>query len=229
VASPSSIRMPREAIAVLQRVANLDELHANALVNALSTGEARDLSALKTAVTRAVGDVWQDQEAIDSFVTNFISMLALGTTRNLTADHVANVLTENVGSAVEKDGGSKEVLSRRLVALLTARDLVAVGKAADIITEYDQVLNLARIISDIRPVFGNNASDDPMGAVIVHTLKIDYFHDNRVNTISFALDADDLADLKRVVDRAQEKQRTLSRTLHRAGLPEFDMTKDDNG
>lgn len=225
MAGLSSIRIPREALAVLQRVANLDETHSEALVATLSTGRARDLSTLKGAVKSSLEDVWQNNDEIDSFVAHFMSMLALGGAHNFSTDQLVSVIIENAEPASEKERIDKEVLAARLAALLQAPDLVAVSKAADIVTEYDHVLHLSRIITDIRPVFDNSINSDPLGAVIVHQLRIGFIDENRLRTISFALDADDLANLKRAVDRAGDKQNALSRVLRRADLPEFDITR----
>jgi hypothetical protein len=225
VASLSSIRMPREALAVLQRVADLDEAHSEALIVGLSTSRARNLSALKGAVKSSLGDVWHGDDDIDSFIGHFMSMLALGGTHNFSTDELVKVIMQSARPVTEKEPANRTVLASRLAALLEAPDLVAVSKAADIVTEYDHVLHLSRIITDIRPVFGNSANNDPIGAVIVHQLRIGFIDENRVRTISFALDAQDLASLKRAVDRAADKQNALSSTLERAGVPEFDMTR----
>jgi hypothetical protein len=47
--------------------------------------------------------------------------------------------------------------------------------------------------------------------------------------MGFAMSSEDLTELKKIVDRAEEKQNTLSRTLERANLPEFDVTGDVDG
>jgi hypothetical protein len=224
VASVTSVRIPREAIPVLERVVDLDEPHLTALVGALSTGNVRDLSALKAAVIHAVGDVWPEQEEIEIFVGHLMSMLALGGTHNIDTAELVGLITEKAtGPRLEQDG-VKESLSSRLTALLSARDLVAFSKASDIATEYDHLLHLSRIVTDIRPVFGIDACEEPVGAVVVHTLRIDYFEGNRLRSISFAMDSDDLSNFKKIVERAADKQNSLSRTLQKAGLPEFDIT-----
>ena len=93
----------------------------------------------------------------------------------------------------------------------------------DIARESDRLLHVSRVITDLRPVFSEEAANEPFGAVIVHTLRLDYFEENDVKTISFALNSRDLAQLKRTVERAQAKENTLSGLLKRVELAEFDL------
>jgi hypothetical protein len=223
VASLSSVRIPRDAVPVLRKIAELDDGDARALIGALSTGEVRDMSSLKAAVKSAVGHVWQDDD-IDAFVSHLMSMSTLGTSHDFTASKLAAVITDKVASSLDEEGRRK--LPPLLAALLAARDFQAFSKAIDIATEYDQVLHFARIISDIRPVFDTDVAEEPLGAVVTHTLRIDYFHEGRVKTTSYVLNEQDLSQLKDIVLRAEGKQKTISRMLTRLSLPEFDMTGD---
>ncbi|EHB56076.1 hypothetical protein MycrhDRAFT_3270 [Mycolicibacterium rhodesiae JS60] len=227
MASLSSVRIPRDAVPVLKRIVELGDTDADALVSALSTGEVRDMAMLKSAVKSAVGHAWPDDDDIDSFVSHLMSMSTLGTSHDFTAPKLAAVITERISTSI--DEGQRDVLTSRLSSLLAARDFQAFSKAIDIATEYDQVLHFARIISDIRPVFDTDVAAEPVGAVIEHTLRIDYFHEGRVKTTSFAMNEHDLKQLKDLVLRAEKKQKTLSNMLERLNLPEFNMTGDLDG
>lgn len=223
MASLSSVRIPKDAVAVLTRVVELDDQHLETLVAGLSSGDVRDMAALKAAVRDAVGDEW-DASDVDAFVGHMMSMSALGTSHDFTPVTLAQVITDKIASSLDEHGVA--VLPERLAALLEARDFLGFSKAVDISTEYDQLLHVSRIISDVRPVFGADADDDPLGAVIVHSLRIDYFHEGRIKTTSFALNTNDLTQLKAVVERAEKKQRSLSRALERLAMPEFDLSDE---
>lgn len=225
MASLSSVRIPPGAVPVLERLAKLDADKALNLVAALSAGEVRDMRTLKGAISGAVGSTWAKDE-VDAFVGHLMSMSAIGASHSFSAEEFAQVITQRAKTDLDDDDLS--VLQDRLAALLGASDFAAFSKATDIATEYDQVLHLSRIVSDIRPVFGAEAEADPIGAVIVHTLRIDYFHEGRVKTISFAMNTRDLDELARNTERANAKQRALSKTLERIQLPEFDLTGGDD-
>jgi hypothetical protein len=77
-------------------------------------------------------------------------------------------------------------------------------------------------------VFGSGAKPDLLGALIVHTLKLDYRHSGRLQTVTFALDAIDLTELKQAIERAEEKARTLAAMLESAGVAMFDVAKEED-
>lgn len=217
----SSIRVPKTGVPVLKRLAELDETHASSLIARLSDAQFRSAHALVSSVQDTVGDTWDDDKS-DAFVTHLISMSTLATSHDFTASEMAEHLTEQISS--DLSGGERKTLAARLTALLSAPSFAAFGKAVDIARESDRLLHTSRVITDVRPVFGQEASSNPLGAVIVHTLRLDYLEGNDVKTISFALTSPDLAQLKRTVERAQAKESTLSGMLRRVELAEFDLS-----
>lgn len=225
MASLSSVRIPKDAAVVLRRLSELSDGQATALVEAVSAGHVRDMAGLDAAVTAGLDGKWGSQD-IEAFIGHLMSMTALATSHGYSAEKVAHV----VANQVSDDVGTEEVskLSARLAALLSARDVVAFSKAADVSTEYDQVLHVSRIVTDIRPIFGHEIEGDPIGAVIAHSLRIDYFHEGRLKTTSFALNSSDLKQLRATLQRADAKEKALSGILDRIDLPEFDTGGDLN-
>ena len=68
----------------------------------------------------------------------------------------------------------------------------------------------AKILTDLRPVFGASAEVQPEGIVVTHTLKLEY-HDDRGAHRKFyvALNQDDLETLRNVLERADKKANSL--------------------
>jgi hypothetical protein len=219
----SSIRVPKIGLPVLKRLAELDEKHASSLTDRLSDAQFRSAGALVSTVQDAVGDTWDEDES-DAFVTHLISMSTLATSHDFGAGELAEHLTEQISSDLGE--AERKTLPTRLAALLSAPSFAAFGKAIDIARESDRLLHVSRVITDLRPVFSEEVANEPLGAVIVHTLRLDYFEENDVKTISFALNSRDLAQLKRTVERAQAKENTLSGLLKRVELAEFDLSGD---
>jgi hypothetical protein len=91
MASLTSVRVPPSAVPVLKRLAELDDERADALVSALSTGDARDKPAIQAAVSAVVGDDWDDDD-IKDLVGNLIAMSTLGTSHNFSASAVGEAL-----------------------------------------------------------------------------------------------------------------------------------------
>src|ERR1019366_7687810 len=67
----------------------------------------------------------------------------------------------------------------RLASLLSVESMTLSARAAEIQHDYDKVFASASIISDIRSVFAIS-SVEPVGAMIVHNLKLTYFEEGRI-------------------------------------------------
>ncbi|MFB1295785.1 hypothetical protein ACAG24_009740 [Mycobacterium sp. pW049] len=221
----TSVRIPKTGIAVFQAIATLDGERADNLVAHLSNDGVRTLPTLVETVRTAVGDAW-DEELADAFVTHLLSLSTLAIGHDFSAEDLANHLASQV--AEELGDTEMEVLPGRLASLLSVPSMRAFGKAVDVSQESDRLLHTSRVITDIRPVFGNDVEREPIGAVISHTLRLDYFEHGEVRTVSFALNTRDLAELKKTLDRAQAKGNTLSNLLDRVELTEFDLSQGES-
>ncbi|OZE22151.1 hypothetical protein CH262_18950 [Rhodococcus sp. 05-2255-1e] len=203
------------------RIAELPDAEFDALAGALAGTSVSSVNALQRAVSDAVGTVWQRDDEVESFVTHLMSMSSLGASHDFKPDELARTVVKRVEDSV--GGDARLRLIDRLAALLSAPKFFGFSKALDVSSEFDQVLHVARLVTDIRPVFDPDPSIDPIGAVVVHNLRLDYFHEGRIKTASFALNDHDLAQLKLVVERAQAKHATLTRLLSSSNLTEFDV------
>jgi hypothetical protein len=106
-----------------------------------------------------------------------------------------------------------------LEKLLSIDTLNTVSKASRLQRDGERLYCTAKILSDIRPIFKEDPSVRPAGAVITHTLKVGY-HEGRDHVeTQIVLDSDDLEKLAAVVRRAQLKDKTLRAFLKRSKLP----------
>ena len=100
-----------------------------------------------------------------------------------------------------------------LTVLLSCDETFGVtAKALDIRKQQAHVYCNARILTDIRPVFKVDAADGPTAAFVAHTLRIATHDEGDFSTIReffVSLDADDLTELRRLIDRAIIKQAAL--------------------
>ena len=81
----------------------------------------------------------------------------------------------------------------------------------DVATDDERIFCHARILTDMRPVFGSEIESGPAGMVIVHLMKI-AFHDATSKDhkeFYVSLDSDDLQTLKKIAERAEVKASTL--------------------
>jgi hypothetical protein len=108
----------------------------------------------------------------------------------------------------------------RLARVLDIEALSIAGKAVALHTEYDNVFCSARILTDARPVYGNNPSDPPEAMIINHTLKLDYHTGASGHIAEFyiALGSHDLQELHDVLLRAEEKAKSLGIVIAKANV-----------
>jgi hypothetical protein len=114
---------------------------------------------------------------------------------------------------------------QKLLTLLNADVFSLVAKVYDLATEDERTFCHARILTDLRPIFGPNVEDGPRGMLVVHLLKLAY-HQGSEKTHNFyvALDADDLQVLKNLIDRAEAKANTLKSAV--GGTRLFGLLKE---
>ena len=115
----------------------------------------------------------------------------------------------------------RAILAERLKALLDIEVFRLSARAFAIQHEYEKVLRSARIVSDIRPVFTDSATDME-GLMIVHNLKLSYMDSGHYKEAVFAMDDEDVAMLKRVLERAETKSKTMERFISKNELRYFE-------
>ena len=118
--------------------------------------------------------------------------------------------------------GGKEFLTR-LTDFLAVEDLNRAAKSSALRYEQERSVHRLRILTDARPVFGNDITESPEAVVILHTLKIEYHHAGRLGEVFFALDEKDLESLKRTIQRAELKATSLRSALAKAKVKIFDL------
>lgn len=132
-------------------------------------------------------------------------------------------LARGVSQASELDlpHDRREKLANRLVDLLAVDVAAMIAKADGVITDHEHVFRSVRILTDVRAVFPDDPSRPPEAAVIVNMLRLDHFTDGRRGSFYVALDAADLLQLQKAVDRATAKTEALKTFLTSAGLTYF--------
>jgi hypothetical protein len=109
-----------------------------------------------------------------------------------------------------------------LERLLGIEALSVVSKAARLLRDGERLYCGAKVLSDIRPVFGSDPAIKPLGAVLTHTLKVGYHEGSDHREFHVVLDSNDLASLEEAVQRARAKDATLRSVLKSTGLTNLD-------
>jgi hypothetical protein len=106
-----------------------------------------------------------------------------------------------------------------LSALSCERSLGTAAKAGPVQTDHDHIFCEARILTDLRPIYHVEVSEDPTAATVIHMLKITHRdnYSHRYDTF-FALDSNDLAALQQTIKRATQKEETLRNIMKDTGV-----------
>jgi hypothetical protein len=104
----------------------------------------------------------------------------------------------------------------RIIGLLALIDdrhpFVLLQKASDLTYAHEKVFRDARIITDLRPVFWGD-SDQVARGIAIHKLLIEFSIGGTAERVEFALDAADVANLRKLCQRAESKASALVRSL----------------
>lgn len=132
---------------------------------------------------------------------------------------VAQIMTAMKSSSKDLALSGEEAVAfqARITRLLGINSLAIASKAEQLRSDFPNTFHSVKIITDVRPIF-SKPEDQPIGAAIVHTLKIEYHQGRAHREFYVSLDADELAILKKTVARAEVKASSLISLLKAASL-----------
>lgn len=129
---------------------------------------------------------------------------------------------------IDLSSTQRNQLRRQLGAFLALDSLTVTSKALGVLSESERGFHDARVITDVRPIFGENVAVPPAAAVIFHTLEINY-HYNRGRSVDgffVVLDTADIQTLREVLNRADAKARSLVSMLEAAKVLHLEIESD---
>lgn len=217
----SSLRIPERYLPGMRVIADLSRKDVDHVCEVLTdVPERLSTPRLVDLITSAVPRL---SDLAEDLLEAISSVGALITDDPLTPDDEIGVIAAEIGASPDL-GLSGEELSefvQRLSALLRLQALGLAARARNIVSEDERVFHGARILTDLRPVFAAKASDGPMAATVVATLRMDYHRagERSVSSAYFSLDRSDLTLLRQHIDRALEKTEALRLLAARAELP----------
>lgn len=178
-----------------------------------------DAAALtESALRRAVASVLDDSDVFDALMSASLFRSSHGLSAARAAAEILSSLDLN-----DEGPASAETLS----SVLAASALVTVAKAMDLGSTYERLMHNSRIITDVRPVFGDSENPDLRGSVIVHNLEVSVFTSSGVQELFVAMDTEDLDKLGLQVERARQKARALRETLADGRATVLDVLEGD--
>jgi hypothetical protein len=210
----SRLRVPPRQGPALEAIRDLSQTDFDDLVTVFRTAQSGDTVGLRNNILTAVPSL---DESAEGIVDMLISATVLRNQRGETPEETAAALGQAEG--MPGDDAQREVTVSRLATLLGSRALAVTSKALDLLYSNERNFLRSRIVTEIRPIFGDDPSDSLEAAVVAHRLEIEYVdpagHDR---TLQFAMDHEDLANLKATIERAEVKTTVVQQFVERSGL-----------
>jgi hypothetical protein len=134
----------------------------------------------------------------------------------------ANEISAQVAQSIREDLKLSSSLSveqvdtteQRLILLLNDIGTIANSyKALNILKDHKSVFTDCRVFTDMRPIFGEDVTEIPVGIGIMHTLKLVYFGLDGSSEFFIGLDFLDLQQLAEEIQRAISKEKTIRSML----------------
>ena len=202
------LRIPDEYVPGLGQIVALPDGVIDGLTSALMESPASlDIKVATSSVSKKIPQI--PPKDLRHIIATILSLYSIRASREMET----GIFIEEIVRAMKRSNrpelalvDSEEPRFRdRLQRLLSFRALSTASKAVFLQHEHEHALCTARIFTDARPVYGDDATALPSAVVITHMLKLAYHEGDRLEEIHIALDGADLRELKQLIDRAESK------------------------
>lgn len=219
----TQIRLQKSQIADLETIRDLGPERLERVVECLDATSVTPLhgKTLLKIVADALGDLEQATDLMRPLVALGALIRQARFTPNDVLEGLRSALRPAASQWSEEQFQQWVAIEPQLQSLLSANAIRIATKATDLAYDYANLLNSARIISDIRPVFSDDEdATDILGAVVSYTLRLTFDSRDENHSLSIALDEGDVRELMKQCDRALKKaHRAKTWMVDRAGIP----------
>ncbi len=215
-------QIPREDIESVKILEALPNASVGALIGALKTVPlTADTDDIAKRIAGQVPSITSGQlEAVlDTLYGLYFIRELSGVDRSTFLNDFIEGLQSIPGLRTEKKDVPK--LRLKFTRLLNIETFNALAKAKRLQRDGERLYCDAKVVSDIRPVFGSRPTSLPVGAVVTHSLKLGYHESGEHKEFNVILDRIDLDLLVDVIGRAKAKDTTLRALLKETRLPDL--------
>lgn len=225
-----SLRIPKSQWNDLKEILAISEEGFKSL-------ESQLLGALPTSDVEDLAEMCSKQSGISANQIESILrvLMSLNTYKRDTGksakeilDEVKNYLSQNDFSEDWEEEYSKkwEVKSPMLINLLSnSRAIEVMSKARDVLYDFQAILLDAKVFTDIRQIFDNEALKIE-GSLVIHTLSLEYIENREPKQVHVMLSAKDIENLITKLQRASKKASTSIENLNSTNTPDLTPRKN---
>jgi hypothetical protein len=210
------LKIPDEHVSSLVKLQSLSSGHSSLLRDALASAAAKKESTefSPADIGPIEGLPEMDVEAIVDAITGLHHAHAFHETPlSEFVDDVVKTMRSAPTSGFSTEVGAVNAFKERVRSFLDIGQLALATKSNVLNWEHERILHSLRILTDARPIFGIDVEKPPEAIAIGHMLKLAYHRGGRLEEEFFALDEEDLQTLKKAVQRAELKAKSLRAAL----------------
>jgi len=221
-----SVRVPPSAVPILIKFASLRVEERTMLLNHLARVDPiTSMSGMRRTLHEGAPGLSDDE--VRALVAHLLSLSTFAASNDYDLPEVVTSVARS--EDVRLPEGQVESFVADVCALLNEPAVAGFVRAIDVASEFGRAFSNARFLSDIRPVFAKDGVEKPAGALIAHTMKIEYYTDGKFRTSTFTLSSADLNTLGEAIQRARGKEAELHGLLNRLELVEFRVDDESAG
>lgn len=229
----ASLRIPEKYKSGLAAISSLPDSHFGKLLRAVEDCPAFvTVADIAAHVAQSVPEI--DGNEVERILSSLCSLytvrIDIGITVHRLASDVFDAMRLTAEEGLKISTSEQQKFKDRLEKLLSADCLSYAAKAQGLRSDFACIFCDAKILTDLRPIF-EKPEEHPTGAVITHTLKLVYHEGGNHKELYLALDLEDITELKKILDRAESKDKSLIPFLEEMGTRglRIKSKEDDNG
>jgi hypothetical protein len=219
---PVSIAMPPRAVPVLTWLAKISSDDFASAAGVLTDSKPSSRTNLAILLESSLPQ-YPPYIGLE-LITELFTLLNLHFSHGMEVAEIAAQASARTSLLLGDDERSE--LGQRLSQLMSTPAIWQAAKAYDVGSEYKYLLHTVRILTDVRPVFADDPTDQVLGAIITYTLKLDYQSTDGFHEVFINLAEDDLDDIHEAVARAKKKGQGLSGFLSATGVADLTPSSD---
>ncbi len=144
----------------------------------------------------------------------FTSMYEIRAEQKMSAQAFAQAICDFAAASgrpeLKPTDNNWEPIRRSLAEILSLdRTIGVIAKGFGVVSEFERLFESARVVTDLRPVFGEKVTDRPAAFAVVHELRIKYYSAEGSKEFFVSLDSSNIKNLREAMDRASQKEETL--------------------
>ncbi|MCY4661002.1 MAG: hypothetical protein OXF93_14480 [Acidobacteria bacterium] len=214
----------RPSLALLARLADDQASELSAALNAASAElDGDDLVQYVINQTRTI-----EADDVKKILNAVRQVASAKEILEVPTDVFLNDVAEGMGKVEEQehrlDASVQIQLRERLAKLTQSQAMEFHAKARSLQQDRENTYCRARIITDLRPVFGSDVRQSPKAVLVTHMLRITYHHGGhgRLRDLFLTLRTEDLDRLSELIERARQKAGSLHAFTAATDLREVD-------